>query len=593
MRPTMAVLAALTLTIHGGDIPPPPGGIDLISPSARVSAGGGNGGSSSKIPVAGRSFKEATRVTVVNPTPGKGWSAWLTVPITQGHVRKNDRLLVSYMARCASGGKGHITAKAQWSHPDYTHIGASDAAEPGDAWEVVNQPFIASGDIPQGRGELTFFLGDRKQTIEIAAIRLLDYGPDFDLNKLPRRKVTYDGREPDARWRREALDRIGDIRMADHAIQVIGADGKPLANTAVTVVMHRHEFGFGTCVTRDMLTKEGSDGDRYRDIVKRTCSRVVFENDLKPDSFPHDGNGLARLEQAFDWLEANDITIRGHYLIQEAVDGWTRSRLGDPGKLRQTYMESIRERIDWAGNRVVEWDAVNHPVAWGGAEMLGTKGPPLDTLSMDVFHEARRLTKLPLCINEDQIFRPGAQQDKTYELLSKLKREGVRVDGLGNQAHFNSSFLPSPEELIRITDRFTAVVPKQVITEYDVATNGDDQLAADYLRDSLIACFSHPAYDGFLLWGFWEGRHWIPEAALWRKDWSIKEAGKVWEEWVGKRWRTREALVTDSNGNVSWRGFKGSYRLETASGNSAVFSTATARVPVPVSDRARVLVSPQ
>ena len=38
---------------------------------------------------------------------------------------------------------------------------------------------------------------------------------------------------------------------------------------------------------------------------------------------------------------------------------------------------------------------------------------------------------------------------------------------------------------------------------------------------------------------------------------------------------------------------KGSYRLETASGTSAVFSTATARVPVPVSDRARVLVSPQ
>jgi GH35 family endo-1,4-beta-xylanase len=213
------------------------------------------------------------------------------------------------------------------------------------------------------------------------------------------------------------------------------------------------------------------------------------------------------------------------------------------------------------GDRVTEWDAVNHPVAWGGAEMLGAKGPPLDTLSMDVFHEARRLTTLPLLINEDQLFRPGIQQDKTFELLEKLKRDGVRVDGLGNQAHFNSSFLPSPEELMRVTDRFTAVVPRQVVTEFDIVTRGDEQLAADYLRDCLIACFSHPAYEGFMLWGFWEGRHWIPEAALWRKDWSVKPIGLAWEEWTTKRFHTRVTLTTDDQGRISWRGYKGTYRI--------------------------------
>jgi len=306
---------------------------------------------------------------------------------------------------------------------------------------------------------------------------------------------------------------------------------------------------------------------------------VVFENDLKPDSFPRDARGFDELEKSFGWLKEQGIQVRGHYLIQEAVDGWTRSRLGDPAKLRETYMESIRERIGWVGDRVTEWDVINHPIAWEGAEMLGTKGAPLDQLSMDVFREARKLTKLPLCINEDQLFRPGAQQDGTYALLEKLKREGVRVDGLGNQAHFISSFLPSPEELLRVTDRFTAVAPKQVITEYDIATNGDDGLAADYLRDCLIACFSHPAYDGFLLWGFWEGSHWIPEAALWRKDWTIKEPGKVWEEWVGKRWQTRKVLVTDERGMISWRGFKGSYRIERGGVASSPFQPGSAAAP--------------
>lgn len=582
MKQTLIAILALTLTIRGEVLVPPNGGTDLVDPSARIQTAGGSGGSSEKIQVSGQSFTQATRLRVVQPTPGKAWSAYLTVPVALG-VKKNDRLLVRYIARCVEGAPGRITPKVQLSHPDYTHIGMGDSAKPGAEWETVHHPIIAGGDMPPGRGELTLFIGDQKQTLEIAEIRLLNYGPDYDLAKLPRQRVTYEGREPDAAWRKEALSRIEKNRMTECYAMVSGADGKPLANTTITVTLHRHEFGFGTCVTRGMLTQQGKDGERYRDIVKRTCSRVVFENDLKPDSFPQDTKGFEQLDQSFAWLKSHDITVRGHYLIQEAVDGWTRSRLGDPAKLRQTYMDSIRERIEWVGNRVMEWDAVNHPIAWEGAEMLGSKGAPLDTLSMDVFHEARKLTKLPLCINEDQLFRPGPQQDKTYELMEKLKREGVKVDGLGNQAHFNSSFLPSPEELLRVTDRFTAVAPKQVITEYDINTNGDEGLAADYLRDSLIVCFSHPAYDGFLLWGFWEGRHWIPEAALWRKDWTIKEAGKVWEEWVGKRWQTRKVLVTDADGRISWRGFKGTYRIESGVKTSAPFHPGTRALPAKVS----------
>ena len=578
MRPIIAVLAALTIMLHAAETPPT-GGVELVDATARISTRVKDGGAAAEIPVSDKPFTVATSVSVLQAATRQPWNASLAVPITGKGVRKNDRLLVSYMARCVSGGSGRVTAKLQFSSPPYASAGMTDAAKPGGEWEQVNQPFIASIDIPEGKAELTLMLGYQKQTVEIAAIRVLNYGPDFDLAKLPRQRTTYQGREANAPWREEALARIGKIRMADYSVQVTAADGKPLANTTVTVVLHRHAFGFGTCVTRNMLTIEGSDGDRYRDIVIRTCSRVVFENDLKPGSFPQDEAGRAQLEKSFAWLKANDISIRGHYLIQEAVDPWSRSRLGDPEKLRNTHMESIRERIAFVGDRVTEWDAVNHPVAWPGAELLGKKGGPLATLSMDVFHEARRLTGLPICINEDQLFRPGTQQEKTYELLAKLKRDGVRVDGLGNQAHFNSSYLPSPEELLRVTDRFTAVAPKQVITEYDISTNGDDRLAADYLRDCLIACFSHPAYDGFLLWGFWEGRHWIPDAALWKKDWTIKAAGKTWQEWVGKRWQTRKVLITDANGKITWRGFKGSYRLEVGARMTGPFQPGDTKSP--------------
>jgi GH35 family endo-1,4-beta-xylanase len=561
MRIITCLLAALIIPLCAASETLPAGGIDLVAPQGKLTAGGGKNGSAVKSPIPGQEFTEAMRITVTNATPDRPWSAYLTAPFTAGSVKKGDRLLVRYMARCVTGGSGLTIAKIQKSRPPHVPLGTTEDAKFGQEWEQVNQALIASTDAPEGTGEVTLFFGKQVQTVEIAGLRVLNYGADFDISKLPRQKVTYEGREPDAPWRKAAFARIEKTRMADYSAQLTGADGKPLANTQVTVELDRHDFGFGTCVTRGMLTKEGPDAERYRDIVRRTCSRVVFENDLKPDSFPHDDKGRAELDKSFAWLKANGITVRGHYLIQEALDGWTRARLGDPAKLRQTYMDSIRERINFIGDRVTEWDVINHPIAWQGAEMLGQKGPSLDTLGMEVFREARRLTKLPLCINEDQLFRPGNQQEKTFELLEKLKRDGVRVDGLGNQAHFNSSFLPSPEELLRVTNRFATVVPKQVVTEFDIVTNGDEQLAADYLRDCLIACFSHHAYDGFLIWGFWENSHWIPEAALWRKDWSVKPIGLAWEEWTTKRFHTRKTLTTDAQGRISWRGFKGTYRL--------------------------------
>ncbi len=562
--------------------PLPAGGTDLVPRHGKITAWGGPGGSSLPVPVTGQDFSDAMRITVVTANPDQPWSAQLTTPLTTGSVKTGDKLLIVYMARSVAGGQGRAIAKVQVAGPSNPMIGISGTAKIGPEWQQVNQAFVAQADAPEGKGELVIFLGEQVQTVEIARVRVLNYGPDIDLATLPQLKETYVGREPDAPWRQAALDRIEKHRKADFSLQLTGADGKPLPNTTVLVELDRHEFGFGSCVSRGMLTQEGPDGDRYRDIARRTFSRVVFENDLKPDQFPRDDAGRAELEKSFAWLKAHNISVRGHYLMQEAVDAWSRERLADPAKLKADMLESVRERITIVGDRVVEWDVINHPVAWQGAELLAGKGPPLDTLGMEIFQAARSLTKLPMIINEDQIFRPGPQQDKTFALLEKLKRDGVRVDGLGNQAHFHCSFLPSPEDLLRVTDRFTAVVPKQVITEFDIATNGDDPLAADYLRDSLIACFSHPAYDGFLLWGFWEGAHWLPEAALWKKDWSPKANALVWEDWVGQRWRTRETVTSDVDGKVRWRGFKGTYRVALGDAKTAPLQPGSADSPVAV-----------
>lgn len=72
-------------------------------------------------------------------------------------------------------------------------------------------------------------------------------------------------------------------------------------------------------------------------------------------------------------------------------------------------------------------------------------------------------------------------------------------------------------ERLAHSDRFANLVPALQITEFDVGADGDEELAADFTRNALITTSSHPAYTGFVFWGFWEGAHWKPETARWRK----------------------------------------------------------------------------
>ena len=350
----------------------------------------------------------------------------------------------------------------------------------------------------------------------------------------------------------------------------------------VELTLRRHEFGFGSATPASFYSSDTADARRYRDIIDRLFSIVVFENDLKDmwwgEKTPaHEkASRSEELNKAFAWLGERHIAVRGHYLMQVAVPGNLKKM--DNVSIRRHFMETTRQRIEFVGDRVREWDAINHPVAWGGAELLRDR-PGLAHLDREILTLARSLTTLPMWVNEDQLFRPGPQSDGTWSYLSELKQSGYQIDGLGNQAHIHESHLPSPEHVLSVTDRFARLVPRQAITEFDIKTTADEELAADYTRDLLIACFSHPAYTGFLLWGFWEGSHWEPTAASWKKDWTPLPRAEVLEEWLGKRWRTQVTLTTDAVGMVRWRGFPGWYQANLQDGSRIAMCNFTQTCP--------------
>jgi len=86
-------------------------------------------------------------------------------------------------------------------------------------------------------------------------------------------------------------------------------------------------------------------------------------------------------------------------------------------------------------------------------------------------------------------------------------------------------------------------------------------LQADYTRDFLIACYSHPVITGFNKWGFWQSAHWKPDAAMFKKDWTEKPNAAVWRELVTKKWKTNVTALSNRKGLVNTRGHLGKYEI--------------------------------
>jgi len=555
------LLILLLLVSNVAALELPPGGVEVRGDTALQASANATAG---KV----EALERGKRITIIKGDPAKAYSAQFTAPVS-AEIAKGERVLAIIKARVVGAeASGEVQAKLQLRGAPYTSFAAVIGV--GILREWTEQPvvFVADDAVPAGKAAVVLLCGHKEQSIEVESIRVLKYPATMDLALFPKAKLiprTYAGREPDAPWRKRALERIEQHRKKELVMIVKDAGGQPLVETEVKLSLKRHAFGFGSAVVAKRFSSESEDDRRYREIVEKLFSIVVFENDLKDGNWAPDfdegrkARRNAEIDTAFQWLAERHIDVRGHYLMQVATP-FNLHDIKDNAVVRQRTLDSVKERMAFVKDRVIEWDVINHPIAWGGADMLN-KRPGLEKLDREVFTLARSLTKLPFFINEDQVFRPGPQCDDTFTYIEKLNADGFKVTGLGNQAHFHESYLPSPEHLLAVTDQFAKIVPHQAITEYDVVTTEDEQLAADYTRDVLIAVFSHPAYTSFLLWGFWEGSHWKPEAASWSKDWSIRPRGEVLEEWIGRKWHTEVTLKTDAKGKVSWRGFPGWYEV--------------------------------
>ena len=92
-------------------------------------------------------------------------------------------------------------------------------------------------------------------------------------------------------------------------------------------------------------------------------------------------------------------------------------------------------------------------------------------------------------------------------------------------------------------------------------TREEEEQKARELVDYYRICFAHPAVEGILMWGFWEGNNWIPVSSLYRRDWSPTPAAGAYQNLIYKEWWTNLSGTAGADGTLTVPAFFGKYRI--------------------------------
>ncbi len=435
----------------------------------------------------------------------------------------------------------------------------------GREWTEVLVPFVFAKDFAVEEVAVMFRFGFKRQSVEIGGVDVLYYGKTRAFESLPRTRFTYRGREPDAAWRRDALERIERIRKGDFALRVVDESGEPVHGARVRIEQRRQAFHFGSALQFARLVNDSPENQRYREKVLELFNAASPENDLKWVSWAGDWGPDFSHEQtlaALRWLRGHRLHTRGHVLVWPGWKNLPQSlqalRGTDGEKQIPAMVEAhIRDMTRTTRGLLDEWDALNEP--FSNHDLMDIFGKDI---MADWFRIAREeLPGVPLYLNDFSNHDMTTDADHVahfQETTRLLRRLNAPLDGLGLQAHFDGR--PNdPENILHVLDAYWDEFKLPIrITEFDVWTF-DEELQADYTRDFFILAFSHPSVVGIQLWGFWEAAHWRPSAAMYRADWTEKPNAKVYRDLVLNQWRTKLAGATDERGTFSARGFFGEY----------------------------------
>ena len=238
-------------------------------------------------------------------------------------------------------------------------------------------------------------------------------------------------------------------------------------------------------------------------IIKKDFNSITAENDMKPQpTEPAYGQfNWENADKIANFCRSNGIKLRGHCLMWHAQIGeWMyKDEKGDlvsKEKLFQNMKHHITAIVERYKDVVYAWDVVNEAISdggWqGGRRGMGEhpspyRNSPLYQIAGDEFIKkafiyAREADPNVLLFYNDYNDADPGKRDRIYNMVKSMKEEGVPIDGIGMQGHYNV-YGPSMEDVDAALTKYSTIVKHIHITELDIRANQEMGGQLNFSRD--------------------------------------------------------------------------------------------------------------
>jgi GH35 family endo-1,4-beta-xylanase len=349
---------------------------------------------------------------------------------------------------------------------------------------------------------------------------------------------------------------------------------KAKPGSQINVEQLRHEFWFGCAISNYMVNSSISEADRnkYKEKFLENFNSAVTENAVKwANMEPRKGEvNYSVVDAILAWTEANKIPLRGHNLfwgIPQFIQPWVKELSNE--ELEQTLKNRALTVTSRYKGRFAEYDLNNEMIHGNYYELR--LGPDI-TKKMAEWARTGD-PKIRLFLNDYDILT-GVKLPEYMVHIRLLLKQGVPIGGIGVQGHLHGELFDRGQLKNALDSLAKFHLPIRV-TEFNMpgqrskyAIDGNLQMTpeeeesrAKEIVDYYRICFAHPAVEGILMWGFWEGSNWIPASSLYKKDWTPTPAATAYKNLIFKEWWTSEKGNTNSKGEFSTPAFFGIYKI--------------------------------
>ncbi len=364
---------------------------------------------------------------------------------------------------------------------------------------------------------------------------------------------------------------------------------KAKSGSTVNIEQLKHEFWFGCAIPNGLFDGSMSEVDKqiFKKKFLENFNSAVTENAVKWGTMERKKGEVdyTIIDSILNWTEENDIPIRGHNIfwgIPKFVQPWVKE-LSD-NELQLTLKNRAETLTARYKGRFVEYDLNNEMIH--GNYYEDRLGPDITKKMADWCQKGD--PKIKLYLNDYDILT-GRMLPEYMKQIRLLLNQGVPIAGIGVQGHLHAETFDRAE-LKNALDSLAQFNLPIRITEFNIPgqrskyyqdrklkmTPEEEELKAKELVDYYRICFAHPAVEGIIMWGFWEGANWIPVSSLYKRDWSPTPAATAYKNLIYNEWWTKTSGKTNANGKFSTPAFYGQYNVTVDGKTKTVDLTKTA-----------------